>query len=387
MDPVLRAIVRHVPRDEPLIVGCSGGPDSLALADAVLRSGCDAHLVYVDHGLRPASAEEGRRVLALGPSAEVVRIAVDARHAGLEAGARTARLAALDAVAVTRGSRVVVLGHNADDQAETVLMRLLQGAGPVGLAGIPRRRGKLLRPLLDVTRAEIESYLTERGLTPVRDPMNEDRRFLRARIRHELLPALAAVNPRVSESLRRTAASAQEIDAVLDWAVDAAAGSAGSAPALAALPPLLAKRVLMATVPVRWSAKLLDAAMALIRGEHGSQALDLPGGRLVREYERLQFDSGHHRGVGPVSVDVAGEGGPFAVRQWRPGDRIRLAAGFRKLQDVFTDRKIPRRLRAEAVVVVRQIDDEVVWVEHVGHAFGATVRVALTRSHIPANSQ
>ena len=393
MDPVRRAIARHVPTGEPLVVGCSGGPDSLALADALVGSGRHGHLVYVDHGLRPESVEEGRRILALGralgTSAEVVRITVDTRAGGLEAGARTGRLAALEAVAEARGSRVIVLGHTADDQAETVLMRLLQGAGPVGLAGIPRRRGKLLRPLLDVTRAEIEGYLAARGLEAIHDPMNDDRRFLRARIRHELLPALAAVNPKVGASLRRTAAAAQEIEAVLDWAVDAAADRAGSAPDLASLPPLLAKRVLMATVPVRWSGKLLDAAMALIRGEGGSQTLDLPGGRLIREYTRLTFAPGHLNQVGEVevSVDVAGDGGPYAVRRWQPGDRIRLPAGVRKLQDVFTDRKIPRRLRADAVVVVRQANDEVVWVEHVGHAFGATVRVALTRSHIPANSQ
>jgi tRNA(Ile)-lysidine synthase len=264
-------------------------------------------------------------------------------------------------------------------------MRLLQGAGPVGLAAIPRRRGDFLRPLLDVTRAEIEAYLVERGLTPVRDPMNEDRRWLRARLRGEILPALRELNPRVAESLRRTACAASEVTGALDWAVEAAAEKVGgSASGLAALPALLAKRVLQVTIPVRWSARHLDAALTLARGKDGSASLDLPGGTLHREYDKLVFRPEHPT---DVSVDIVGEGGPYAVRRWNPGDRMRLAGGTRKLQDVFTDRKVPRRLRADAVVVVRQGTGDVVWVEHVGSAFGEAVRVTLTRSHIPANSQ
>jgi len=204
-------------------------------------------------------------------------------------------------------------------------------------------------------------------------------------LRSEILPALAELNPRIPEALRRTACASAEVKGALDWAVEAAAAQVGnSASALAALPPLLAKRVLQVRFPLRWSARHLDAALALARGQAGSRSLDLPGGKLHREYDTLVYAPEHPT---DVSVDVEGEAGPFLVRRWQPGDRIRLAGGARKLQDVFTDRKVPRRLRADAVIVIREGSGDVVWAEHVGQAFGETVRVTLTRSHIPANSQ
>src|SRR5262249_34907279 len=152
--------------------------------------------------------------------ARIVRVDVARAGGGLEDAARRARLAALERIADEVGARWILLGHTASDQAETVLARLLRGAGPVGLAGIPAARGRVLRPLLAVSRAEVLAYVEERGLAPARDPMNEDRAFLRSRVRHDLLPLLRRENPNLDEALNRTARAMREVSEALDWAAD-----------------------------------------------------------------------------------------------------------------------------------------------------------------------
>jgi len=140
-------------------------------------------------------------------------------------------------------------------------------------------------------------------------------------------------------------------------------------------------------VPVRWSARLLDAALVLARGTDGSARLDLPGGSLLREYDVLRW-APEEEGA-EVKVEVRGAA-RVSIRRWERGDRMRpasLAGRSRKLSDLYTDRKVPARLRPQAVVIVSQDTGEIVWAEHVGNAIGQNLQVALTRSHIPANSQ
>jgi tRNA(Ile)-lysidine synthase len=209
-----------------VLVGVSGGPDSVALLHALvlLRSEYALRLsvCHVHHGLRPEADRDAAFVEALASRlscpARVVRVEV-ARGGGRspEEAARLVRLAALGRVARATGARRIALGHTADDQVETVLMRILQGAGPRGLAGIPARRGQIVRPLLDVSRAEVLAHLAAHGLESVEDATNRDTRFLRNRVRHELLPLLAAqAGPRVADALRRVARASRETVEALD---------------------------------------------------------------------------------------------------------------------------------------------------------------------------
>ena len=157
----------------------------------------------IDHGLRANAAAEvamvGERAAALGlpffPLRVDVAAARRARAASLQDAARTLRLDALDALADAHGAARVALGHQAEDQAETVLFRIVRGTGLPGLAGIPYRRDRFVRPLLDVRRGEVLRYLRRRSIPFVDDPSNADARFARARIRHRLLPALARGEP------------------------------------------------------------------------------------------------------------------------------------------------------------------------------------------------
>jgi len=390
--------------DHPIVVACSHGPDSLALADVLvaLRPG-RISLVYVNHGLRAEAEAEGRAVLdfaaAAGAPARVVRAAVQRRRGdgGLEDAARRARYAALDAIADELGARWIALGHTASDQAETVLGRLLRGAGAAGLAGMAPVRGRYLRPLLEVTRAEVLDWVRRRGLTPSHDAMNDDPQFLRVRLRREHLPALRRENPSLDRTLARTARALREQAEAID-AVAAAitvridgAGRRLRAEELALAPRAIAKRALARqaeALGTSLEASHLDALLILLAGPpRGSRSLDLPGLTARREYDDLVLEPAGTR-VASSHLVVTGSGGPYTIRTWLPGDRmrpVRLGGRSRKLQDLFTDAKVPANVRREAWVVVREGDGEIVWAQHIGQSIAAGVEVSLTGKDPPAS--
>ena len=185
---------------ETVLVACSGGPDSMALLDALIRLAPPRrwrlHVAHVDHGLRPSSAGEAEIVGALADGLPFHRLKVRVDAGGsLQDRARRARHEALRQAARDAHAAVVALGHTADDQAETVLMRLLSSATPHGLQAMAERDGRASRPLLRVWRADTIAYCAALGIAVVDDPSNHDRRFLRTRVRHELLPALEEAFP------------------------------------------------------------------------------------------------------------------------------------------------------------------------------------------------
>jgi tRNA(Ile)-lysidine synthase len=187
---------------EHVLIACSGGPDSTALLDALARlappRGWRLSVAHVDHGIRSGSAAEADRVAHLavdrGLPFRALRVNL-APGASLQDRARTARHRALRDEAARVGAGVIALGHTADDQAETVLMRALAGASPAGLLAMAERERGLVRPLLRVWREATIAYCAALGLEPLDDPSNADPRFLRSRVRHEVIPALEAVFP------------------------------------------------------------------------------------------------------------------------------------------------------------------------------------------------
>lgn len=257
-----------VPVDVPLLVACSGGPDSIATLIAVARSHAGrVTAAWFDHTMRPAAevAREGAvvRRVAGDIGIPVVEGRAMATPRG-EAAARTARYRWLARVAAPSGVAACVTGHTRDDQAETVLLRLVRGAGARGAAGMapdapwpvvaPSAAAlRLLRPLLDTSRLEVEAYLAALGVAAAHDPSNESREYARNRVRHDVLPALAEVNSEAVAHLAAFAARERDDDAALSaWAerwLDEHARPSDSAlvlprKALAALPPAVARRVL-----------------------------------------------------------------------------------------------------------------------------------------------
>ena len=205
---IRRAVARALDRDavleagERVVVACSGGPDSTALVDALARLAPPRNLqlvvAHVDHGLRPGSDAEAAHVERLASHCGLPFRAVSVHvepGSSLQDRARTARHQALRQLAKELGATAIATGHTADDQAETVLMRALAGATPRALRAMGARDGMLARPLLHIWREQTRAYCAALGLAPLDDPSNADPRFLRSRVRHELIPALEEVFP------------------------------------------------------------------------------------------------------------------------------------------------------------------------------------------------
>lgn len=332
---------RLLERGGRLVVAVSGGPDSTALlqvlADLRAEYGLGLVAAYLDHGLRDTSAERAwvvelaRRVGVPLRLARLPRGALRHRPGGLEAAARRARYAFLRRVAEEEGAGRIAVGHTADDQAETVFLRLLRGAGPAGLAAMaPRRADGVIRPLLGVWRREIEVFLAERGLRAVRDPTNQERGFLRNRIRLDVLPALSRLNPGFPRHLVQLATLLRDDEAVLHALAEEAwrglavesRPSPGGEPGeeqvcfplagLAALPVALQRRVLRrgftCLAPGGLPYEHVERLRAAARGEVAAASLDLPGDVTARVAgDRLCLERrSPARPAGPVAGTVHG---------------------------------------------------------------------------------
>lgn len=320
----VRRAFRESLADRPAtaLVACSGGADSLALAAATAfeagRLGVRAALVTVDHGLQPGSADVAAGVAAtayeLGfDPVEVVRVQVGTQG-GPEAAARAARYAALDAVAGALDA-VVLLGHTADDQAETVLLGLGRGSGPRSIAGMRPVDGRYRRPLLGLRRSATAAACAALGLDPWDDPHNGDPAYQRVRLRREVLPLLDDVlQGGVTDALARTARLVRDdVDALDTWARQAlsvimtpcATPGCGSAAhdhgglevdALRDLPRAVRTRVLRLWAAGTGAGALTAVHVAalddLVCAWHGQGPIDLPGGRRVRRASgRLDVES------------------------------------------------------------------------------------------------
>lgn len=321
--------------NEPVVVGVSGGADSTALLLALneLRSAsklstniCVAHL---DHKLRPTSGQDARWVSALSAKlgyecvigrskvAEIAR----ANNDNLEQAARQARYAFLERTAKRKSAKYVLTAHTMDDQAETVLMRLMRGSAGAGLGGMEAMRPlnakasiQLVRPLLWARRHDTESYCRFRKAEYLVDETNSDPALSRVRVRQQLLPLMQSFNNRIVEALSRTAAQLREDRAVLftgaDELLQRASASDGEADEgetkapplnvklLANEPPALRRRALRQWLAeARGSARRLEmvhllAVEKLLEGDAGGRTVELPGGgRVRRSKNRLEFES------------------------------------------------------------------------------------------------
>ena len=212
-----------LPRGARVLVAVSGGGDSVALlrllAVAAPERGWSLSVVSVDHRTRPETADEVRFVSELaggmGLAFRAVALAEDGTGRGEDA-LRRDRLRAFAETAREVGAAWIATGHQADDAAETMVMRLLRGTGLDGLGGIRPRHGPLVRPLLVFRRAELRDWLREEGVRWLDDPSNDDVRRLRARVRHRLLPALRVAAPDLPAGLTGAAAALRGVLALLD---------------------------------------------------------------------------------------------------------------------------------------------------------------------------
>ncbi|ABG05131.1 tRNA(Ile)-lysidine synthetase-like protein [Rubrobacter xylanophilus DSM 9941] len=390
----------------------SGGPDSVALLRALVGLGYEPAVLHVDHGLRGeesrGDAEFVRELCrGLGLRCEVRSLRLEGR-AGLQERARRERYRIAGEVAGRLGASAVAVGHNADDVAETLLLNLARGSGLRGLSGIPPVRGRVCRPLIERTRAEILGYLEALGQGYRVDSTNLLPKYARNRVRLEVMPVLEELHPGAVRNMARAAALLREDLAALEelaaGVVREEGGEAGMSVAeLDGLPPALrryaVRRAYAAVAPEAppLPRRLVEAVLELARGGGGTRLLDLPGGvvaaarfgeRLVL-YRREEGEAGERPLVAGESLRFAGwrvradevEGmdpedarrpevayldagrGPYRVRTVREGDTIRPLGlgGTKKVMRAMMDRKVPKDLRRRTPVVVDP-EGRVAWV-------------------------
>ncbi len=442
-----KAVARQVDSagltDARLVAAVSGGPDSLALLHA-LHCITDSHrlslhVTHIDHGLRPSSGRDAdfvrERAEALRMPCTVVAVDVPRRRDGAfsEAAARDARYRALVGVAEREGASAIATGHTLDDQAETVLLRAVRGAGLTGLramavlgdAPVDGATARIFRPLLGVRRSETLAYCRELGLTPVLDETNADTRIPRNLLRMEVVPLLERLNPRAVEALARIAENAGGALDFLDAALDAEwpplASTTDVAVALdrerlRSLHPALQALAVRRAYEAAGGASSLDAvnvdvALGLASGPAGKET-PLPGGvRAEARHDALVIHApgaatlapleGEHPLLVPGATSAGGwrveaqmvsmpesfDSPPFTayldadalsgelcLRARREGDRFQplgMAKGSKKLQDYFVDAHVPRRERDAVPLLVSPRG--VAWVA--GHAIAHWARV------------
>jgi len=318
----VRELLATIQGVDAVLVGLSGGADSLALAAATAfeapRAGIRAGAVIIDHGLQADSADVAARAAeqarALGLDPVIVRhvvvaaadgVAEGETYAGPEAAARTARYAAFGDAMAEAGASHVLLAHTLDDQAETVLLGLARGSGAASLKAMAPSNGRYLRPLLPIRREQTRQACSDAGLDPWNDPQNGDPAYARVRVRERVLPTLEAeLGPGIAEALARTAEQLREdsdaldamiVETVEDICEHAEAGIAISVTALEANPAALRNRIIRYVVLSEFGIALervhVTAAIRLVTDWHGQKPLDLPGVRVKRESGMLVFQA------------------------------------------------------------------------------------------------
>lgn len=416
-----------------VIVGLSGGPDSLCLLHALESISSSFNLtlvpVHINHMIRPEAEEEARHVADICERMDIEceMYEVDcpelAEKLGIstEEAGREVRYNIFDDVAeeleergVKRERIVIALGHNADDQSETVLFRLLRGSGAHGLAGIPALRISeggytIVRPLLSVNRADIEEYIKDNKLRPNIDRSNDDNAYTRNKIRNELIPYLEKnYNPSIKETLRRFASLAYMDDSMIseiafsifesNMEIDDKSGDLTlNLAEIRDNPPAIITRIVRIIFSILGIENYLNYELTLdvmdaIYSEKPSGSLDLPDSyKAHREYDRLIFTTDASRRIEPdlgieietklvmakdfhpdetapyaafdfdkFNDDYPGRIGDLKLRTRCEGDFIAIRNGSKKIQDLLVDEKVIKNARDSIQMVA--IDSEVLWI-------------------------
>ena len=363
----LEAFLRQyqmIARGDHIICAVSGGADSMALLFAMYllkeKLGIDLSAAHFNHHLRGQESDRDEQFvknfcdgygipLHLG-SGEIVP-----GNKGLEAAARDARYAFLCSLPGT-----IATAHTADDNAETVLMHLVRGTGLKGLGAIAPINGRVIRPMLGITRAEVEAFLEEYHVEHITDSSNDTDAFLRNRLRHHVMPLLIKENPKLAENLSAMALRLRQDEEALSQLAES--GDILSVTALRAQPPAIRVRSLeqfLKKCGVReLEAQHIELAQALVFSDNPSARGSFPGGITVsRNYDTLEVLSGEpqqnmrilcspaHEIINTPEVFTVNPVGTVHIRARKSGDVMRLSGGSKSLKKLFIDRKIPAAYR------------------------------------------
>lgn len=369
---------------DTVVCAVSGGADSVALLFSLYllreKLGITLEAAHFNHNLRGEESQRDEQFVRVLCARYDIPLHVASGQIrpgrkGLEAAARDARYAFLESL-----PGKIATAHTADDNAETILMHLVRGTGLKGLGGIAPKRGKLIRPMLGITRREVEVFLMEWHLPHVQDSTNGTDAFLRNRLRRHVMPLLAAENPRIAENLSQMALRLRQDEACLGER--SGYDTLPEVETLRALPPAVRSRMLERFLKESGVKEPEDVhiaqAEALVFSENPSASAAFPGGVTIsRQYGRLTADppAGEFPPVTldcPGSIETAGfritcepahnltqsgsvltvcPVGKIQIRPRQAGDKIRLSGGTKTLKKLFIDRKIPAAVRGQIPVV------------------------------------
>ncbi|MDH4164197.1 MAG: tRNA lysidine(34) synthetase TilS [Nitrospirota bacterium] len=432
IDAVRETIKKHslLSPGDRVVVAVSGGPDSVCLLSVLRELSRELDLTlqvaHVDHMFRGKESADDARFVAdlankLGLPSSIGQFDVPRycreRGCSSQEGARKVRYGFLQQVAHDTGASRIATGHTADDQAETLLMRLIRGAGVAGLSGIPPVRDNVVRPLIEITRTQVLDYLRQQDLAYRVDPSNDQPVYTRNRIRLEVLPVLKRLNPRIVETLALEAALLRDEDEAVEEHLRAIAEHAVARnddvlalkrEAFESLPAAFRRRLFRIVVNMTeadassLSLGQVDDALAFLMTARTGRSLHLPRGLTVtREYDRFVFSThqdpaafAHDLPVPgtlrapeigrEISTEVVlpGDPGPersnyrwqasfdydkirpfLTIRSRRPGDWFRpagMAGKSKKLQDFFVDEKVPLRKRGSIPLLCS--GEDILWV-------------------------
>ena len=438
MDTVIQSVLASgtIRKDTVIIAGISGGPDSLCLLHVLNSIRKEYRLtilpIHINHKLRKKADAEQKHVekickgmgLTCGSVEIDVRVFAEETGMGEEEAGRTARYDTFLQIAeetekqgYAKDKIVIAVAHNADDQSETILQHILRGTGLRGLAGMaPVRQDEsgycIIRPLLGVTRAEIEAYIAETGLKPNIDESNQDPKYQRNRIRLELIPLLEEqYNPNIRSGLRKLGSIAALDNNYMDQAAGTVFEQAASydtvrgailldAEVLSGQHPAILRRVISITLQAAGmeadiSYELIHEVLAVLFSDTPSARITLPAGIVAeREYRKLVFRSAGLTGPKPDPAErfrlirtivdreefrapvnhayaafdfdsfgrtYPGQAGKIELRTRQEKDRIAIGKGrHQKIQDYLVDAKVPRNLRDEILMVA--VGNEILWV-------------------------
>lgn len=300
------------PKEGIVLCAVSGGKDSMYLLDNLRELaplyGFEVRCAHFDHRLRGAESDRDREFVkayckergipCYVGSADVAAYA-DENGLGTEEAARKLRYEFLEKTADEIGAKRIATAHTADDNAETLIMNLIRGSGLKGLCGIPPVRGKIIRPMLQITGAEVLEYLEDKGIPHVEDTTNEKDEYTRNRLRHRVITELRGVNQSFDENLIRCISLLREDEEYLSGLarkfIDTEYNENSlSASRLAALPKPVSARVLRLIMPSGLSEKHIEAVRALASGDEKHARIDVPGLRVIRDYDRLIFGASEY---------------------------------------------------------------------------------------------
>lgn len=420
---------RMISSGDTLVVAVSGGPDSVCLLKILfqLQRWLNIGLIvaHLDHGLRPQEDEKETEFVAnlakrlnLTLAYDKVNNVTKAHGISIEEKAREIRYQFLEKVLDEHHAQKAALGHNMNDQAETVLMHLLRGAGPTGLSGMPPiREGRFIRPLINITRDEIHTYLKQKGIPFMMDSSNLEKRYLRNKIRLELIPLLLNYQPRLIEHLGELAFLCRQEDQFIEEAankglqmvtLDSSEHSLDlSLTTFKNLPtPLQYRTIRQAIKRVKGNLRRIDighikAIIDLANNMRPQIKMNLPENLIVKKiYERLRFSLGTETETGDFSLYIKNTGRfqvheinqtilleeiskkdflgsspspreafldldrlqwPLRVRNFKAGDKL-IPFGlnsFKKVKDIFIDNKIPYEERKK--IAILENCNDIVW--------------------------